>query len=97
MPWATLMPAVTMPISLPGTFAVMAALRMSINTLTLFGLVLTIGIVEDDAIVVVENTTRLMAGVGLPAREAAAKRWSGSPAQSWRRRSCSWRCSCPSP
>ncbi len=55
---ATLIPAVTIPVSLIGTFAVMAALGYSINQLTLFGLVLVIGIVVDDAIVVVENVTR---------------------------------------
>ena len=67
------MPAVTIPVSLLGTFAVMLALGMSINTLTLFGLVLAIGIVVDDAIVVVENTTRLMDQEGLQARAATAK------------------------
>ncbi|MFG0284453.1 MAG: efflux RND transporter permease subunit, partial [Phycisphaerales bacterium JB039] len=55
---ATLIPALTIPVSLVGTFAVMAALGYSINLLTLFGLVLVIGIVVDDAIVVVENVTR---------------------------------------
>ena len=48
----------TIPVSLIGTFAVMTAIGFSINQLTLFGLVLVIGIVVDDAIVVVENTTR---------------------------------------
>ena len=67
---ATLIPAVTIPVSLVGTFAVMAALGFSINMLTLFGLVLAIGIVVDDAIVVVENVTRLIDD-GVPAREAA--------------------------
>ncbi len=69
----TLVPAVTIPVSLLGTFAVMLALGMSINTLTLFGLVLAIGIVVDDAIVVVENTMRLMDEEGLPARAATAR------------------------
>ena len=69
---ATLIPAVTIPVSLVGTFAVMAALGFSINMLTLFGLVLAIGIVVDDAIVVVENVTRLVDG-GMPAREAAIR------------------------
>ena len=69
----TLVPAVTIPVSLLGTFAVMLSLGMSINTLTLFGLVLAIGIVVDDAIVVVENTRRLMDDEGLPARAAAAR------------------------
>jgi hydrophobe/amphiphile efflux-1 (HAE1) family protein len=55
---ATLIPALTIPVSLVGTFAVISAFGFSINTLTLFGLVLAIGIVVDDAIVVVENTQR---------------------------------------
>jgi len=67
---ATIIPAVTIPVSLVGTFAVMAALGYSINILTLFGLVLVIGIVVDDAIVVVENTSRLI-GQGLKTKEAA--------------------------
>ncbi len=70
---ATLVPVVTIPVSLIGTFAVMALLGFSINQLTLFGLVLVIGIVVDDAIVVVENTTRLIQEEGLNAKEAAVK------------------------
>jgi len=69
---ATLIPVVAVPVSLIGTFAGMAALGFSINTLTLFGLVLAIGIVVDDAIVVVENVERHMEG-GLSPREAAKK------------------------
>lgn len=69
----TLIPAVTIPVSLMATFGVMMALGMSINTLTLFGLVLAIGIVVDDAIVVVENTMRIIDEEGLPAKEATAK------------------------
>ncbi len=69
----TLVPAITIPVSLIGTFAVMMALGQSINNLTLFGLVLAIGIVVDDAIVVVENTMRLIDEEGLGAREAVAK------------------------
>lgn len=57
---ATLIPTITIPVSLIGTFAAMAGLGYSINTLTLFGLVLVIGIVVDDTIVVVENTTRIL-------------------------------------
>lgn len=67
---ATLIPAITIPVSLIGTFAVMKGLGMSINNLTLFGLVLVIGIVVDDAILVVENTVRLMAERKLDARKA---------------------------
>ena len=57
---AVLIPCITIPVSLIGTLAVMAVLGFSINTLTLFGLVLAIAIVVDDAIVVVENVTRLL-------------------------------------
>jgi HAE1 family hydrophobic/amphiphilic exporter-1 len=69
----TLVPAITIPVSLLGTFAVMLALGLSINALTMFGLILVIGIVVDDAIVVVENTLRLIDEEGLGAREATAK------------------------
>ncbi|RIL04563.1 MAG: hydrophobe/amphiphile efflux-1 family RND transporter [Proteobacteria bacterium] len=68
----TLIPAVTIPVSLVGTFAVLYAIGLSINTITLFALVLAIGLVVDDAIVVVENVSRLI-GTGLPAREAARR------------------------
>jgi HAE1 family hydrophobic/amphiphilic exporter-1 len=71
--WRTaVIPIVAIPVSLIGTFAVMAALGFSINTLTLFGMVLAIGIVVDDAIVVVENVERNIA-LGLSPREAAHK------------------------
>ena len=70
---ATIIPMIAVPVSLIGTFGGMYALGFSINTLTLFGLVLAIGIVVDDAIVVLENTERLMAKEGLAAREAAFK------------------------
>ena len=69
---ATLIPAVTIPVALIGTFAVLLAFGFSLNQLTLFGLVLVIGIVVDDAIVVVENTTRWIEE-GLSSREAAEK------------------------
>ena len=69
---ATLMPMIDVPVSLIGTFAVMSLLGFSLNNLTLFGLVLAIGIVVDDAIVVVENIERWMAK-GLPPREATIK------------------------
>ena len=67
---ATLIPAITVPVSLVGTFALMAVLGFSINTLSLFGLVLAIGLVVDDAIVVVENVSRLIEERGLAPREA---------------------------
>jgi HAE1 family hydrophobic/amphiphilic exporter-1 len=67
---ASLVPGVTIPVSLIGTFAVMAALGFSVNLTTLFGLVLAIGIVVDDAIVVVENTSRHIEN-GMEPRPAA--------------------------
>ena len=67
---STLIPAITIPVSLIGTFAVMLGLGMSINNLSLFGLVLVIGIVVDDAILVTENTVRLMAEKGWDSRQA---------------------------
>ncbi len=67
-----IIPIVAIPVSLVGTFAVMAALGFSINNLTLFGLVLAVGIVVDDAIVVVENVERHLAH-GLSRRDAALK------------------------
>ena len=69
---ATIIPLLAVPVSLIGTFAVMAALGLSLNTLSLFGLVLAIGIVVDDAIVVVENVERHIA-LGLSARDATRK------------------------
>ncbi|WP_159995477.1 efflux RND transporter permease subunit [Roseomonas sp. 18066] len=70
---ATVIPLIAIPVSIIGTFAGMYALGFSINMLTLFGLILAIGIVVDDAIVVVENVERLMAEEGLPPRAAAIK------------------------
>ncbi len=69
---ATILPMIDVPVSLIGTFAVMSLLGFSLNNLTLFGLVLAIGIVVDDAIVVVENVERWMAK-GLAPREATLK------------------------
>ncbi|MGI9244075.1 MAG: efflux RND transporter permease subunit, partial [Verrucomicrobiales bacterium] len=69
---ATIIPAITIPVALIGTFAVLLLFGFSLNQLTLFGLVLVIGIVVDDAIVVVENTTRWI-DEGYPPREAAEK------------------------
>jgi HAE1 family hydrophobic/amphiphilic exporter-1 len=70
---AAIIPIVAIPVSLVGAFGVLAALGFSLNNLSLFGLVLAIGIVVDDAIVVVENIERLMEHEGLNAREAAHK------------------------
>ena len=70
---ATLIPFAAVPVSLTGTFAGLFLLGYSINTLTLFGMVLSIGIVVDDAIVVLENVERIMREEKLSAREAAFK------------------------
>ncbi|WP_417539146.1 efflux RND transporter permease subunit [Marinobacter sp.] len=70
---ATLVPAIAIPVSLIGTFAVMAVMGYSINIITLFGLVLAIGIVVDDAIVVVENVERILQEEKLPIKEAVSK------------------------
>jgi hydrophobe/amphiphile efflux-1 (HAE1) family protein len=67
---ATLIPAIAVPVVLLGTFGVLALLGYSINTLTMFGMVLAIGLLVDDAIVVVENVERIMAEKGLSPREA---------------------------
>ncbi len=70
---ATLIPCLAVPVSIIGTFAGMYALGYSINTLTLFGMVLAIGIVVDDAIVVLENVERIMSTEHLPPAEATNK------------------------
>ncbi len=70
---ATLVPTIAIPVSLVGTFAVMYVIGFSINLITLFGLILAIGIVVDDAIVVIENVTRLMEEEGLSPKDAALK------------------------
>ena len=69
----TLIPTLVVPVALLGTFAVMLSLGFSINVLTLFGMVLAIGILVDDAIVVVENVERIMSEEGLSPREATKK------------------------
>jgi multidrug efflux pump len=69
----TVIPTIVVPVALLGTFAVLLALGMSINVLTMFGMVLVIGIVVDDAIVVVENVERIMSEEGLPPLEATRK------------------------
>ena len=70
---ATLIPLLAVPVAIVGTFGGMLALGFSINTLTMFGLVLAIGIVVDDAIVVVENVERIMEQEGLSPRRATIK------------------------
>jgi len=69
----TLIPGIAVPVVLLGTFGVLAAAGFSINTLTLFALVLSIGLLVDDAIVVVENVERIMREEGLPPKEATIK------------------------
>jgi multidrug efflux pump len=70
---ATLIPTIAVPVVLLGTFGVMAMFGYSINTLTMFGLVLAIGLLVDDAIVVVENVERVMEEEGLDPREATKR------------------------
>ena len=70
---ATLIPTIAVPVVLLGTFAILSAFGYSINTLTMFGMVLAIGLLVDDAIVVVENVERVMAEEHLPPKEATEK------------------------
>ncbi|KQM68599.1 efflux RND transporter permease subunit [Xylophilus sp. Leaf220] len=70
---ATLIPAIAVPVVLLGTFGVLSVLGYSINTLTMFGMVLAIGLLVDDAIVVVENVERVMTEEGLSPKEATRK------------------------
>src|SRR5438045_2903326 len=70
---ATLIPTIAVPVVLLGTFGVLALSGYSINTLTMFAMVLAIGLLVDDAIVVVENVERIMTEEGLSPREATAK------------------------
>lgn len=70
---STIIPCLAIPVSLIGTFGAMYALGFSINTISLFGLILAIGVVVDDAIVVLENVKRLMAEEGLEPKEATKK------------------------
>ncbi|MEE4638916.1 MAG: efflux RND transporter permease subunit, partial [Wenzhouxiangella sp.] len=70
---ATLIPTIAIPVSLIGTFAFMAVMGYSVNLITLFGLVLAIGIVVDDAIVVIENVDRLIHEKGLEVKQAVAQ------------------------
>lgn len=69
----TVIPTIVVPIALLGTFATLLAMGFSINVLTMFGMVLVVGIVVDDAIVVVENVERIMSEEGLPPLEATRK------------------------
>ncbi len=70
---ATIIPSLAIPVSLIGTFAMMLLMGYTINTITLFGLVLAIGIVVDDAIIVIENVERILKEEKLPIKEAVSK------------------------
>ena len=89
---ASIIPIVAIPVSLIGTFAVMSAFGFSLNNLSLFGLVLAIGIVVDDAIVVVENVERYLKE-GLRRTRRRTRRWTRSAARWSRLRWCCPRCS----
>jgi multidrug efflux pump subunit AcrB len=91
---ATLIPTIAVPVVLLGTFGVLAAFGYSINTLTMFGMVLAIGLLVDDAIVVVENVERVMAEEGCRPRKPHANRWGRSRARWSVSRWCCPRCSC---
>ena len=92
---ATLIPTIAVPVVLLGTFAVLALAGFSINTLTLFGMVLAIGLLVDDAIVVVENVERLIQTEHLSPERPRTSRWMRSRARCSGSRSSSPRCSCP--
>lgn len=85
---ATLIPTIAVPVVLLGTFAILAAFGYSINTLTMFGMVLAIGLLVDDAIVVVENVERVMMEDKLPPKEATEKSMSQIQAHWWVSRWC---------
>ena len=93
---ATLIPTLVVPVALTSAFAGMYVVGFSINVLSLFALVLAIGLVVDDAIVVVENVERIMTEEGLPPKEAARKAMDQitgaiiAITRSWRRCSCPW-------
>ena len=70
---ATIIPTIAVPVVILGTFAILSAVGFTINTLTMFGMVLAIGLLVDDAIVVVENVERIMSEEGLTPREATRK------------------------
>jgi multidrug efflux pump subunit AcrB len=89
---AAIIPVAAIPVSLVGTFAVMSALGFSINNLTLFGLVLAVGIVVDDAIVVVENVERHLSRAKARSRPRSI-RWPRSAARGCRSRWCCRPCS----
>ena len=85
---STIIPAATIPVSLVGVFAFVKLFGFSINTLTLFGIVLATGIVVDDAIVVIENIERHITSTDGRRDRPRRKRWARCSAPSSRRRSC---------
>ncbi len=91
---SALIPLVAVPVAIVGTFAAMAAIGFSLNTLTLFGLVLAVGIVVDDAIVVVEAVEHQIEN-GMSPRKAAHKAMESVGARSSPWPWCCRRCSCP--
>ncbi len=92
---ATLIPTIAVPVVLLGTFACCAAFGFSINTLTMFAMVLAIGLLVDDAIVVVENVERVMSEEGYRRpRGATRNRWGRFRARWWASRWCCPRCLC---
>ncbi len=95
---ATLIPAIAVPVVLLGTLGVLAAAGFSINTLTMFAMVLAIGLLVDDAIVVVENVERVMHETGLPAKEATRQSMREiTPRAGGHWRDACRRCLCPWP
>ena len=78
---ATLVPTIAVPVVILGTFGVLGALGYSINMLTMFAMVLAIGLLVDDAIVVVENVERVMSEEGLPRGRRRGSRWTRSRAR----------------
>ncbi len=85
---ATIIPMIAVPVVLLGTFGILAMTGYSINTLTMFAMVLAIGLLVDDAIVVVENVERIMTEEGLSLLRPRRSRWVRSPAQLSASRSC---------
>lgn len=100
---ATIITTMTVPVVLLGTFGILAAAGFSINTLTMFAMVLAIGLLVDDAIVVVENVERVMSEEGLPPKEATKRSMEQIQAPWWvspwccRRFCCPWRSSVAPP
>lgn len=90
----TLIPAIVVPVCLLGTLTMMYLLGFSVNMMTMFGMVLAIGILVDDAIVVVENVERIMAEEGLSRLPPPSRRWARCPARSSASPWCSRQCSC---